>query len=167
MTKNKKKTNFSTSLFFFLQKTEAMTRSLPLTLDTSNAIVVHEPTLSTSTTPPAITTTIGKTVNLNLNSIDDEDEDEDEQSTLNQNKNNLKDRIIYVTQKHLGIREIYESRKEFILGSLTAILVFFVILLGFIVTKRKSRTSEGSDKEILVNNEINSSNECLDSILRV
>lgn len=136
-----------------------MTRSLPLTLDTSNAIVVHEPTLSTSTT----TTTIGKTVNLNLNSIDDEDE----QSLLNQNNNNLKDRIIYVTQKHLGIREIYESRKEFILGSLTAILVFFVILLGFIVTRRKSRTSEGSDKEILVNNEINSSNECLDSILRV
>lgn len=147
-----------------------MTRSLPLTLDTSNAIVVHEPSLSTSTATvtsiPTTTIKIEKTVNLNLNSIDDddEDEDEDEQSSLN---NNLKDRIIYVSQKHLGIREIYESQKEFILGSLTAILVFFVILLGFIVTRRKSRTSDRSDKEILVNNEINCSNECLDSILRV
>lgn len=135
-----------------------MTRSLPLTLDTSNAILmVHVP--SSIDLTDELTTS--KTYLDNLITEFNHHGDLKVSSTLNHNQlfsTSTKDKIIshfHVKQKSsssLGVWEIYESWQEIILGVLVAVLVFFIILTVFIVIRRKSRIN--NLKENLIENEV-------------
>lgn len=135
-----------------------MTRSLPLTLDTSNAILmVHVP----SSIDLSNELTTSKTILDNLITEFNHRGDLKVSSTLNHNQlfsTSTKDKIIshfHVKQKSsssLGVWEIYESWQEIILGVMVAVLVFFIILTVFIVIRRKSRIN--NLKENLIENEV-------------
>lgn len=121
------------SLFFFtsIQQTEEISRSLPLTIDTNDAIyMIHGPSESNQSD--------------DINQIDAGHDsyyhlrlDQTFMSTL-------------ATSSFL-VWSAYESNKEYVLGSCAAVIVFIAILLTYTVSKRKSRTM---DKAPLVDNEV-------------
>ena len=60
--------------------------------------------------------------------------------------------IFYDKPNRSSFAQLYADNKEILLGSCAAITVFFVVLIAFIVNKRKSRAH--IDKAPLVDNEV-------------
>ena len=140
-----------------------MTRSLPLTLDTSSAveldsstttaeapestdglIVVHDKSSTTTRLPAAPITNDEDDILSNTIETDNE---------LENHKNNYyKQQQRHPTVDTLGIWKIYDSRKEVVLGICAAILVFFIIVTLFVMSMKRTRPV--IDKERLIDNEV-------------
>lgn len=149
-------------IFFPLQETEVVTHSLPLTLDTSHAVI-----LTLHKQPASNTFAINtKDKDMENMSIDTNNED-DIQQQLAEEEFRRQQQLQLQQQRHyphhytfnskaLGIWTIYENRQEIVLGVFIAILVFFIVLsIVYLVKRRKSRFV--NDKQGLIENEIHSS----------
>lgn len=144
-----------------------MSRSLPLTLDTSNALVmVRVPTASTSIFAGDSTSSqfqdqnmllrdsSSRNIEMNNNSNDDDndgDDNIDEQKYYHNLAFEQQFESTVDTTSFL-LMAVYENNKEIVMGSCAAITVFAAVLLAFIVSKRKSR--QNIDKTPLVDNEV-------------
>uniref|UniRef100_A0A6B2EC28 Putative conserved secreted protein n=1 Tax=Phlebotomus kandelakii TaxID=1109342 RepID=A0A6B2EC28_9DIPT len=137
------------------KKTEAMTRSLPLTLDTSQALVMVRAQSSSTGAPPSSTTRVDSTshnspdTTSHRSSEEEEDLDDSEEEDYN---DIFSDRHGgHRAAASFGIWSLYESRKEVTLGVSAAILVFLIIVAVFLVNIRRTRRD---DKESLIDNEV-------------
>ncbi|GAB0092204.1 uncharacterized protein DMENIID0001_071920 [Sergentomyia squamirostris] len=139
------------------KKTEAMTRSLPLTLDTSEALVMIRVQTS-STGAPASAATSSTAAHAESTSSDatshrtssEEEEDLDESDEEDYN-DIFSDRHGHRTAASFGIWGLYDSRKEVTLGVSAAIVVFLIIVAVFLANIRRTRRD---DKESLIDNEV-------------
>lgn len=125
-----------------------MTRSLPLTLDTSQANVIKKKWSTTSASTTTTTTTITKEATLDR----DREADEDESNLIND--------FGHQRQEDVSTWSIYETRQELLLGVSIAILVFFIVIVFlFVINLRhisrssNSISNRNSDKQFLVDNE--------------
>uniref|UniRef100_A0A336KZB0 CSON000931 protein n=2 Tax=Culicoides sonorensis TaxID=179676 RepID=A0A336KZB0_CULSO len=139
------------------KETEVVTHSLPLTLDTSHAVIL---TLHKPSTTFAINTKDKDMENMSINNEDDIQQQLAEEDFRRQQQLQLQQRHYphhyTFNSKSLGIWTIYENRQEIVLGVFIAILVFFIVLsIVYLVKRRKSRYV--NDKEGLIENEIHSS----------
>lgn len=141
-----------------------MSRSLPLTLDTSNALVmVRVPTASSTSILVGDSTSSqiqdqnillsdSNSRNIETNNNDDDNDDiVDEQKYYNNLAFEQQFESTVDTTSFL-LMAVYENNKEIVMGSCAAITVFAAVLLAFIVSKRKSR--QNVDKAPLVDNEV-------------
>lgn len=124
------------------RQTDEISRSLPMTLDTSQAmVVIDNPPASPSIHPNPINTIVG------TNHVSNE------QKRLHLDYKGGVELFTSFGHKATGAKNfanIYNYNKEFILGFLTALSVFFVVIVLFVVGRRKSRST---DKEPLVESE--------------
>lgn len=141
--------------FFLLQETEVVTHSLPLTLDTSHAVILTKPHKTSATF--AI-----NTKDKDMENVSSHDDDIQQQLAEEEFRQQFQLQQRHYphhytfNSKSLGIWTIYENRQEIVLGVFIAILVFFIVLsIVYLVKRRKSRFV--NDKQGLIENEIHSS----------
>ncbi|XP_059616238.1 uncharacterized protein LOC132261438 [Phlebotomus argentipes] len=134
------------------KKTEAMTRSLPLTLDTSQALVMIRVQSSSTGAPPSSTTRIESSSRNNQDTTShrssEEEEDLDDSDEEDYND------IFSDRRGHRAAATfwgLYESQKEVTLGVSAAIVVFLIIVAVFLANMRRTRRD---DKESLIDNEV-------------
>ncbi|XP_055682714.1 uncharacterized protein LOC129789723 isoform X1 [Lutzomyia longipalpis] len=138
------------------KKTEAMTRSLPLTLDTSQAIILVKAQSSSTGAPPSSTSRVESssrsgTDTSNHRSSSDEEEDLDESDEEDYNDIFSDRHGGHRAAATFGIWSLYDSRKEVTLGVSAAIVVFLIIVAVFLANIRRTRRD---DKESLIDNEV-------------
>lgn len=118
-----------------LQQTEEISRSLPLTIDTSDAIVtIQDPTDSSQSDNAD-----QQLQDALIGQVDIESDNYSQtfEATL--------------TSSSILLWNIYQANKEIVLGMSAALLVFVAFIVTYLVSKRKSRIM---DKAPLIDNEV-------------
>lgn len=134
-----------------LQETEVVTHSLPLTLDTSHAVILNVHKYSPNTV--AINTKDKDVESMSVDSNHDVELQQAEEGLRRQQQIQRPYPHHYTFKsKSLGVWTIYDNRQEIVLGVFIAILVFIVVLsIVYVVKRRKSRVL--NDKQGLIENE--------------
>lgn len=118
-----------------MQQTEEISRSLPLTIDTSDAIVtIQDPTDSSQSDNAD-----QQLQDALIGQVDIESDNYSQtfEATL--------------TSSSILLWNIYQANKEIVLGMSAALLVFVAFIVTYLVSKRKSRIM---DKAPLIDNEV-------------
>lgn len=133
-----------------------MTRSLPLTLDTSQALVMVRVQSSSTGAPPSSTTRVESSSRNSADTTSHRSSSEEEEDVDDSDEEDYND---IFSDRHGGHRaaatfgmwSLYDSRKEVTLGVSAAIVVFLIIVVVFLVNIRRTRRD---DKESLIDNEV-------------